>query len=119
MKSAREVAGKLELIANQLFKRVGVVRAGKIWREHGALEYMECVADDLQTLEGAVVSFPEAVKLQDDEVVVFAFIVYPSREDRDRINEKVMNDPRMGKPEYMPFDFNRMMWGGFRGLVDK
>lgn len=92
--------------------------AGTIWREHGALEYMECVADDLQAVEGAAVSFPESVKLEDDEVVVFAFIVYPSREDRDRINEKVMEDPRMSKPDDCPFDFHRMMWGGFRGLVD-
>jgi uncharacterized protein YbaA (DUF1428 family) len=93
-------------------------KAGEIWRDHGALDYMECVADDLQPMEGAVVSFPESVQAKEDEVVVFAFIIYPSREDRDRINEKVMADPRMGKCDEMPFDFTRMLYGGFKGLVD-
>lgn len=91
-------------------------KAGAIWREHGALDYMECVADDLYAMEGTVVSFPECVKAKDDEVVVFAFIIYPSREDRHRINEKVMADPRMECD--VPFDMTRMLSGGFKGLVD-
>lgn len=92
--------------------------AGEIWREYGALEYVECVADDVQP--GEVTSFPQSVKLEDDETVVFAWIVYESREKRDEINEKVMNDPRikdMG-PESMPFDAKRMFWGGFKTIVE-
>lgn len=92
--------------------------AGEVWREYGALEYVECVADDVQS--GEVTSFPQSVKLKDDETVVFAWIVYESREQRDEVNEKVMNDPRikdMG-PENMPFDGKRMFWGGFKTIVE-
>lgn len=93
-------------------------KAGEIWREYGALEYVECVADDVQP--GEVTSFPQAVALQDDETVVFAWIVYESREARDRINAAVMADPRMNEfdPADMPFDGKRMMWGGYRTLVE-
>ncbi|MDX5446019.1 MAG: DUF1428 domain-containing protein [Zoogloeaceae bacterium] len=93
-------------------------RAGEVWREYGALEYVECVADDVQP--GEHTSFPQSVLLKDDETVIFAWITYPSREERDRINAAVMKDPRitcMG-PENMPFDGKRMMWGGFRAIVD-
>lgn len=93
--------------------------AGKVWREHGALEYVECVADDVKS--GKLTSFPQSVLLQDDETVVFAYIVYPSREDRDRINEAVMKDPRltsMMDPTNMPFDGKRMFFGGFKTLVE-
>lgn len=91
--------------------------AGSIWREYGALEYVECVADDVQP--GKVTSFPQAVQLQDGEVVIFAWITYKSREDRDRINELVMKDPRLAdmEPDDLPFDGPRMFWGGFRELV--
>jgi uncharacterized protein YbaA (DUF1428 family) len=92
--------------------------AGKVWREHGALEYIECVADDVKP--GEVTSFPQAVKLEPDETVVFAWIVYESREHRDRVNEQVMKDPRIANvgPKSMPFDAKRMVYGGFRTLVE-
>jgi uncharacterized protein YbaA (DUF1428 family) len=90
--------------------------AGKVWKEHGALEYVECIADDVKP--GKVTSFPQAVDLKDDEVVVFSWIVYPSRADRDRINAAVMSDPRIKMdPKTMPFDAMRMFWGGFTVLL--
>jgi uncharacterized protein YbaA (DUF1428 family) len=94
-------------------------KAGKIWREHGALEYRECVADDVQP--GKVTSFPQAVKLKPGEVVVFSWIVYKSRRDRDRINKRVMADPRLASmmdPKTLPFDGKRMFWGGFKVMVE-
>src|SRR5690554_3520673 len=90
--------------------------AGKIWREHGALEYIECVADDVKT--GVHTSFPQSVKLEENETVVFAWIVYESREHRDQVNEKVFKDPRLKGPENMPFDGKRMIYGGFKTLVE-
>ncbi len=93
--------------------------AGKVWREHGALEYVECAADDVS--KGKVTSFPRSVKLKPSEIVVFSYIVYRSRADRDRIMSKVMKDPRLAKmmnPKKLPFDGKRMFWGGFRILVD-
>jgi uncharacterized protein YbaA (DUF1428 family) len=91
--------------------------AGKVWREHGALEFIECVADDVKA--GELTSFPQSVKLEPDETVVFAWIVYQSREHRDRVNEQVMKDPRTAgmDPKAMPFDGKRMFWGGFEVLV--
>ena len=92
-------------------------RASKVWREHGALHYVECVADDVKP--GKVTSFPQAVKLKPDEVVVFSWIVYASRRDRDRVNKKVMSDPRLKMdPKDMPFDGMRMFWGGFKPIVE-
>ena len=94
-------------------------KAGKIWREHGALEYRECVGDDVKS--GKVTSFPQSVKLKPDETVVFSWIVYKSRAQRDRINAKVMKDPRMAEmmnSKDMPFDTKRMFWGGFKVIVD-
>jgi uncharacterized protein YbaA (DUF1428 family) len=94
-------------------------RAGKIWREHGALEFIECVADDVKP--GKLTSFPQSVKLKPDEIVVFSWIVFKSRAHRDRVNEKVMKDPRMAKmidPKAMPFDGKRMIYGGFKVLVE-
>lgn len=92
--------------------------AGEVWREHGALEYVESVADDVQP--GEHTSFPQSVLLKDDETVIFAWIVYASREERDRINAAVMQDPRIAgmDPQQMPFDAKRMMWGGFQAMVD-
>jgi uncharacterized protein YbaA (DUF1428 family) len=93
-------------------------KAGKIWREHGALDYKECVADDVKP--GKLTSFPQSVKLKAGETVVFAYIVYKSRAHRDRVNAKVFKDPRMaamGEPKDMPFDARRMIWGGFKVLV--
>ena len=94
-------------------------KAGKVWREHGALEYVECVADDVQP--GKLTSFPQAVKLKPGEVVVFSWIVYKSRRDRDRINKLVMTDPRLAEmmdPKKLPFDGKRMFWGGFKKIVE-
>lgn len=94
-------------------------RAGRIWKEYGALQYWECVGDDVKP--GKVTSFPQSVQLKDDEVVVFSWILYESREERDRINEKVMADPRlkdMMDPKTMPFDGMRMFWGGFESIVE-
>ena len=94
-------------------------KAGKVWRDHGALEYIECVADDVKP--GKRTSFPRSVKLKPGETVVFAYIVYKSRAQRDRINAKVMKDPRlkgMMDPKAMPFDMKRMFWGGFKTIVD-
>src|SRR2546423_14442556 len=89
-------------------------KAGKIWREHGALEYVECVADDVKP--GKRTSFPQSVKLKPAETVVFSYIVYKSRAQRDRVNAKVMKDPRLASmmdPKTMPFDGKRMFFGGF------
>ena len=93
-------------------------KAGKIWREHGALEYRECVGDDLKTKMG--IAFPRLAKVKSGETVCFSWIVYKSRAHRDRVNAKVMKDPRMAKMmnEPMPFDMNRMAYGGFKVLVD-
>lgn len=94
-------------------------KAGKIWREYGALEYREAVADDVSM--GKVTSFPRSVKQKPDETVVFSYILYKSRKDRDRINKKVMADPRLAKmidPKAMPFDGKRMIFGGFKTIVD-
>ena len=92
--------------------------AGKVWMEHGALEYVECVADDVKP--GKHTSFPQSVKLKADEVVVFSYIVYKSRAQRDRIMAKVMKDPRLAAmmdPKSMPFDGKRMFWGGFKSVA--
>ena|SRR5687768_897813 len=93
-------------------------KAGKIWKEYGALEFKECAADDVK--KGKWTSFPRAVKLKPNETVVFSYIVYRSRKDRDRINAKVMKDPRLGGMDMkdMPFDGKRMIWGGFKTIVD-
>jgi len=94
-------------------------RAAKLWKEHGALQVWECAGDDVKP--GKVTSFPQAVQLKDDETVVFSWIVYESREDRDRINAKVMEDPRMKDmmdPKTLPFDGMRMFWGGFKTIIE-
>ena len=108
-------------------------KAGKIWKEYGALEYIECVADDVKP--GKLTSFPQAVKLKADEVavaqggyvegskadevVVFSWIVYKSRAHRDKINKQAMADPRLASmdPKTLPFDGKRMFWGGFKPIV--
>jgi uncharacterized protein YbaA (DUF1428 family) len=93
-------------------------KAGKIWREHGALEYRECVADELDAKWG--VPFSRSVKMKRGETVVFSWIVFKSRAHRDRVNTKVMKDPRLANmdPKSMPFDMKRMTYGGFKVLVD-
>jgi len=95
-------------------------RSGKVWREHGALAYVECLADDVKP--GKWTSFLRAVKLKPGETVCFSWIVYKSREQRDRVLAKVMKDKRlksMMNPKAMPFDARRMMWGGFKVMVDR
>ena len=94
-------------------------KAGKVWRDHGALEFRECVADDVKV--GKWTSFPRSVKLKPGETVVFSYIVYKSRAQRDRVNAKVMKDPRLAwmmNPKAMPFDGKRMIYGGFKVLID-
>lgn len=93
--------------------------AGKIWREHGALEFRECIGDDLAVKMG--VPFPRIMKIKRNETVVFSWITYKSRAHRDKVNAKVMKDPRMGDmdPKSMPFDLKRMAYGGFKILVDR
>jgi uncharacterized protein YbaA (DUF1428 family) len=94
-------------------------KAGKIWREHGALEFRECVGDDLKVKMG--MPFPRLSKLKRGETVFFSWIVYKSRAHRDRVNKEVMKDPRMAKMmnmKSMPFDVKRMAYGGFKVLVD-
>ena len=108
-----DLPGYAELAAYKRMAR----RAGKVWREHGALDYVECMADDVKS--GKLTSFPQAVKLKADEVVVFSWIVYKSRRPRDSVNKKVMADPMMKdmNPKSMPFDGKRMFWGGFKEIV--
>ena len=94
-------------------------KAGKIWREHGALEFRESVADDVKW--GKRTSFPRSVKQKSGETVVFSYIVYKSKGDRNRINKKVMSDKRLANmmdPKSMPFDAKRMIYGGFKVMVD-
>eukprot|EP01114_Cavostelium_apophysatum_P001533 TRINITY_DN11330_c0_g1_i1.p1 TRINITY_DN11330_c0_g1~~TRINITY_DN11330_c0_g1_i1.p1 ORF type:complete len:120 (+),score=32.62 TRINITY_DN11330_c0_g1_i1:494-853(+) len=91
-----------------------------VWREHGALEYRECIADDVKP--GKLTSFPQSVNLQDGETVVFAWIVYESRQKRDEVNEKVMKDPRLAhmmSPDGLPFDGKRMFFGGIDLIIDR
>jgi uncharacterized protein YbaA (DUF1428 family) len=93
-------------------------KAGKVWREYGATAFYECAADDVSA--GKWTSFPRSVKLKPSETVIFSFIMYRSRADRDRINAKVMKDPRLAKmmnPKDMPFDGKRMIYGGFKTVV--
>ncbi len=94
-------------------------KAGKVWKEHGALAYVECVGDDVPP--GKLTSFDKSVKLKAGEVVAFSWIVYKSRAQRDRINKKVMADPRLADmmdPKQLPFDGKRMIFGGFKTIVE-
>jgi uncharacterized protein YbaA (DUF1428 family) len=102
----------------QAYRRIAQ-KAGKIWREHGALEYRECVGDDLDVK--GLVPLPRRIKLKPGETVVFAWIVFKSRAHRDRVNAKVMKDPRLSDmmdPKSRPFDRKRMVYDGFKVLVD-
>jgi len=93
-------------------------KAGKVWRDHGALDYKECAGDDVNVKFG--VPFPRQMKVKPGETVVFSYIVFRSRAHRDRVNAKVMKDPRIANmcdPKDMPFDVKRMVYGGFKVLV--
>ena len=93
-------------------------QAGKIWLEHGALQFCECIADDVQP--GKLTSFPQSVDMKEDETVVFSWIVYESRAHRNAVNDKVMQDPRMKTdPSEWPFDGKRMIYGGFAPLLEE
>jgi len=104
---------KRNMAAYRKMSRLG----GKIWREHGALQYFECVGEDLDTKFG--LPFPRGVKAKRGETVVFAWILYKSRAHRDRVNAKVMKDPRLHAPQTMPFDPKRMLYGGFQVFVEE
>jgi uncharacterized protein YbaA (DUF1428 family) len=108
------VVSKKKLAAYRKVARQGAA----VWKEYGALEYKECVGDDLDVKWG--VPFPRLLKLKSHETAVFSWIVYKSRAQRDRINAKIMKDPRFASmdPNSMPFDVNRMVYGGFKVLVE-
>lgn len=92
--------------------------SGKVWRDHGAIDYVECIQDDVKP--GKVTSFPQSVKLKKGEVVIFSWATYKSKADRDRVMKKVMADPRLASmmdEAKMPFDGMRMFWGGFKTMV--
>ena len=102
----------------QAYRRMAQ-KSGKVWREHGALEFRECVADDVKW--GKRISFPRSVKQKPGETVVFSYIVYKSRSHRDRVLAKVMKDKRLAAmmdPKGVPFDAKRMIYGGFKTMVD-
>jgi uncharacterized protein YbaA (DUF1428 family) len=102
----------------QAYRRLARI-AGRVWRDHGALEYIECVADDVK--RGKTTSFPRSVKLKPGETVVFSYIVYRSRGHRNRVNARAMQDPRLAgmmDPKTLPFDGKRMFWGGFKSIIE-
>ena len=101
----------------QAYRRLAQ-KAGKVWREHGALEFRECIADDVKV--GKLTSFPRSVKLKPSETVVFSWITYKSRAHRDRVNAKVMKDKRIAGMDLklMPFDAKRTIYGGFKVIVE-
>jgi uncharacterized protein YbaA (DUF1428 family) len=93
-------------------------KAGRVWKDHGALDYIEAVADDVKP--GKWTSFPQSVKLKKNETVIFSYIVYKSRAHRDSVMKKVMSDKRLANmmdPKKMPFDGKRMIWGGFKTAI--
>ena len=101
-----------------LYRRIAA-KAGRVWRDHGALDYRECAGDDLKVKFG--MPFTKLAKTKPSETVVFSYIVYKSRAARDRCMAKVMKDPRLAKmmdPKNMPFDGKRMIWGGFKTRID-
>jgi uncharacterized protein YbaA (DUF1428 family) len=101
----------------QAYRRMSA-KAGKIWREHGALEYRECAGDDLKAQPG-VAAFTKIMKLRRGETVVFSWIVFKSKADRNRVNARVMKDPRLKMDMAgMPFDLKRMAYGGFKVIMD-
>jgi len=94
-------------------------QAGKVWKEYGALEYYECAADDVKP--GKRTSFPQAVKLKKGEMVIFSWVIYKNRKQRDSVNAKVMKDKRLAwmmNPKNLPFDGKRMFWGGFKTIIE-
>ncbi|MBL8513739.1 MAG: DUF1428 domain-containing protein [Betaproteobacteria bacterium] len=101
-----------------LYKKISRA-CGEVWKDHGASQYVECVADDVKP--GKWTSFPQSVKLKADEVVIFSWAVFPNKKTRDRANKKIMADPRIAAlmdPKDLPFDGKRMFWGGFKPIVE-
>jgi uncharacterized protein YbaA (DUF1428 family) len=101
----------------QKYKKMAKL-SGKVWRDHGAIDYVECVADDVKP--GKVTSFPQSVKLKKGEVVIFSWATYKSKAHRNQVMKKVMADPRLAQtmdPKKLPFDGMRMFWGGFTPVV--
>ncbi|MDY6944734.1 MAG: DUF1428 domain-containing protein [Pseudomonadota bacterium] len=117
---ARYVDGFVMVVPRKKLKAYEAIakKAGKVWKEYGALEYLECVGDDLNVKFGR--PFPKLARIKPNEVVVFSWILYKSRAHRDKVNAKVMKDPRVGGDmnEEMPFDMKRMSYGGFSVFVD-
>lgn len=116
----RYVDGFVIVVPKKNLKAYGALskKAGKVWKEYGALEYLECVGDDLNMKFGT--PFPKLTQTQRNEVVVFSWILFKSRAHRDKVNAKVMKDPRVGGDlnKEMPFDVKRMTYGGFSAFVD-
>jgi uncharacterized protein YbaA (DUF1428 family) len=108
----------IPIAKNKIKAYIKMAKVGaKVWKDHGALEYFECVGEDLKA-EWSM-PFPKMVKTKPGETVVFSFIVYKSRKHRDQVNKKVMKDPRIkGDPKNMPFDMKRMAYGGFEAIVE-
>ncbi len=100
--------------SNKEAYRQMAIKAAEVWKDHGALEVIECWGDDVP--DGKLTSFPMAVKKEEDEVVVFSWVVWPDKAARNAGNEKVMADPRMQNNDDMPFDGKRLIWGGFELL---
>lgn len=98
-----------------IYRRMAAL-GGRMWKQYGALDYKECIGEDLDVK--GVASFRKLLKLKPSETAVFSYIVYKSRAHRDAVNAKVMKDPRMKPPKKMPFEFKRMHFGGFDVLVD-
>jgi uncharacterized protein YbaA (DUF1428 family) len=118
---ARYVDGFVFVVPRKNLKayRRMAATAGKVWREHGAVEYLECIGDDLNTRCGT--KFPRLMKLKRGEAAFFSWVLYKSKKHRDRVNAKVMKDPRilaMIDPKDVPFDMKRMSHGGFEAMVD-
>lgn len=108
------VVPKKNVAAYKRMARLG----GKVWMKHGALQYMECMGDDLD-LKGIPLTFPKLMKLKKGETAFYSFIIYKSRAHRDAVNKKVMADSEMKKPpKKMPFDIKRMAFGGFKAVVE-
>jgi uncharacterized protein YbaA (DUF1428 family) len=105
---------KKNLAAYKKMARLGA----KVWREHGAVDYRECIGDDVKTFEGMGPPFPKLVKAKPGDVVGFSYIVFKSKADRNRVNAKVMKDPRMTPPEKSPIDLRKMSYGGFKVFVE-
>lgn len=106
----------------QAYRRMAQ-KAGKVWRKHGALQYFECAGDDLSPDMGGfkIATFPRVIRLKPGETVIFSFIVYKSRAHRDKVNAKVFRDPFMQHPDVksMPFDAKKMVYGGFKAIVEE